>query len=366
MPDQADATYVQYGGNNTSSGGGNKGPSGGQPGGYYGTSGDGSNTSSGGGKSGGGKPGGGSPFSSGTAAYTPSPEGFYGNNSQPIAGSNPLQNQAGYGAANLGNVGQGGVGAGYDALGQAGQMYGQMGDLNQNYQNMVSGAQGLNGLSGNSTEAMDLYRSLTGIGQQKVTGANVASDPAIAAANQKFKDVMQPMIQDAAGLSGIGRSDAMTNALSSQQAQTLLPLIQDSMAREERGIDRQLGSTSAAAGGLFGGGQQETNRMLSQLGIFGQAGAAQQQGQQAGAAGTAGVGQALAGLGGQEQNMALNAINAQSGQGGTQREIEQQQLNAPWEDQMRQYEEALNSIYGPFSMLGGTFGSSSTSNGGKK
>lgn len=350
---------------------GGKGTSGGkqgggqQGGGQQGGKGGGGGGQGGGGGGQGGQAGGGNPFMSGTGGYQPG-GGFYDFQARPIAGASPLLNQAGKLAGGLPGAGQGGVAGAYGALGQAGNMFGGLGNLNQNYQNMVQGASGLSGLSGNSQEAMDLFRSMPGIAGRQVTGANVQNDPAVKAANAKFQEVMAPMIKDAAGLSGIGRSGAMTSALASQQAQTLLPLIQDSMQREERGIDRLLGGTQAAAGGLFGGGQQETNRLLSQLGIFGQAGAAQQAGQQAGASGLAGVGQALAGLGGQEQNMLMNAIGGLSGLGGEFRNIEQQILNAPYDEQMRLFSEALNSVYGPLGMIPGFTGASSTTRGGKK
>ncbi len=311
----------------------------------------------------GGKPG--NPFMSGTPGYQPGGS-FYDFQAAPVAGANPLQNAAGALGGKLPTAGQGGVQGAYGALGQAGQMFGQSGQLNPLYQQMVSGAGALGQLPGQTQEAMDMYRQLPGIAGRQVTGENVANDPAIKAANDKFMEVMAPMIKDSAGLAGLGRSGVMTNALSSQQAQTLLPLIQDSMGREERGIDRLLGGTQAGAAGLFGGGQQANQQLMQQLGIYGNAGAAQQQGQQFGAQGMAGIGQALAGLGGQEQGMLMNAISGLSGLGGQFRDIEQQMLNAPVEEQHRLWSEALNQIYGPFGMIPGMTGSAGTSTGGKK
>lgn len=309
--------------------------------------------------------GGGNPFSSGTTPYQPG-GAFFDFQAKPVAGVNPFQAAGGKLAGGLPTAGQGGVQGAYGALGQAQDMFGQSGQLNPYYQAMVGGASGLSQLPSQTQEAMNLYRSMPGIAGTQVTGANIENDPAIKAANAKFQEVMAPMIKDAAGLSGIGRSGAMTGALASQQAQTIMPLIQDAMGREERGIDRLLGGTQAGASGLFGGGQQSANQLLSQLGIYGQAGGAQQQGQQFGASGMAGVGQALAGLGGQEQNMLMNAISGMSGLGDQFRGIEQEQLNAPYEEQMRMYSEALNSIYGPFGMIPGMTGSFGTSTGGKK
>jgi len=344
---------------------------------------------------------------SGTPGYQPG-GAFYDFQARPVAGANPLQNAAGGLGFKLPGAGQGGVQGGYDALagaqgtlgqagqmvggaqgalGQAGQMFGGLGQLNPYYQQMVSGAGQLGQLPSQTQEAMDMYRQMQGIAGKQVTGENVANDPAVKAAQAKFQEVMAPMIKDAAGLSGIGRSGAMTNAMASQQAQTLLPLIQDSMAREERGIDRLLGGTQAGAAGLFGGGQQANQQLMQQLGLYGTAGAAQQQGQQAGAAGMlgvgqaqgglgsllagiggqqAGIGQALAGLGAQEQGMLMNAISGMSGLGEQFRGIEQELLNAPYEEQQRIWSEALNQIYGPFGMIPGFTGSAGTTTGGKK
>lgn len=251
----APATGGKGAGGKQGGGGGGK-PSGGGGGGKP-SGGAGDQFYGGGGKPGGG--GGGNPLFSGTQAYQPG-GGFYDFQSRPIAGTNLLH----------------GAGVGY--TGQAGDLYGQ----------------------------------LPGIAGTQVTGANVATDPAVQQANKVFQDVMSPMIKDAAGLAGIGKSGAMTNALSAQQAQTLLPLIQGSMQREERGIDRRLGGTQAAAAGLQGVGGQ-----------------------------TFGMGE------------------------GT-RNIEQEILNAPYDEQMRLFSEALNSIYGPFGMIPGMFGSSSTTTGGGK
>lgn len=335
-------------------------------------------TGDGQGTKGGSKPSG-NPFMSGTAGYQPG-GAFYDYQPRPIAGASPLLNQAGKLAGGLPGAGQGGVRGAYGALGgaqntlgQAGQMFGGLGNLNQNYQQMVDESGALTSPNALTSEAMGMYRNLPGIAGRQVTGANVANDPAIKAANDKFMEVMAPMIKDSAGLAGLGRSGVMTNALSSQQAQTLLPLIQDSMAREERGIDRLLGGTQAGAAGLFGGGQQQTNQLLSRLGVLSQAGGAQQAGQQAGAAGLAGIGgqqagigQLLAGLGSQEQGMLMNAIGGLSGLGGQFRDIEQQILNAPYDEQMRLFSEALNSVYGPFGMIPGFTGATSTTSGGKK
>lgn len=324
----------------------------------------------------GGKPG--NPFMSGTTPYQPGGE-FFDFQARPVAGSSPLLNYAGALSTGLPGAGQGGMAGAYGAagnaagmLGNAAQMFGNMGQLNPYYQQMVGAAGQLGQLPGQTQEAMNLYRSMPEIAGRQVTGANVENDPAVKAAQAKFQEVMAPMIKDAAGLAGLGKSGVMTNALASQQAQTLLPLIQDSMGREERGIDRLLGGTQAGASGLFSGGQQSMQQLLSQIGTYGQAGAAQQQGEQAGAAGLSqvggqmgGISQLLAGLGGQEQNMLMNAIGGLSGLGGEFRGIEQEMLNAPYEEQMRMYTEALNSLYGPLGMIPGLTGSSSVVSGKK-
>jgi hypothetical protein len=282
-----------------------------------------------------------------------------------VAGSNPLQQAGGKMAGASAGAGQGGVQGGYNALGSAGSLFERLGAGNPLFQQMVQESGALGSTPAETSEAMALFRSMPELASRQATGANVANDPAVKAAQEKFDAVMKPMIMDAAGLAGVGRSSAMTNALSSQQAQTLLPLIQESIAREERGIDRALGGTQSAAAGLFGGGQQANQQLMQRLGILGQAGSAGQQAQQAAAAGLLNTGQASGNLGAQEQAMTTSAMNNLFNAGNLFRGIEQEQLNAPYEEQMRLFSEALNSIYGPFGMIPGMTGATSTT-GGKK
>ena len=67
-----------------------------------------------------------------------------------------------------------------------------------------------------------------------------------------------------------------------------------------------------------------------------------------------------AGLAGQEQGNVINAINAMSGTAANARGVEQAQLDAPYEAQMGQWQEALNAMYRPLGFLGNMGGSTST------
>jgi hypothetical protein len=70
--------------------------------------------------------------------------------------------------------------------------------------------------------------------------------------------------------------------------------------------------------------------------------------------------QGLGSLAGQERANILNAIQAQSGIGTQARGIEQEQLDAPYQEQQRLFAEALNSMYGPLGMVGSFMGGTSS------
>jgi len=83
---------------------------------------------------------------------------------------------------------------------------------------------------------------LVGLSDRQVTGANIQQDPAFQAAIQAFESTIMPTIQNQAALSGLGRSTGLGQSLAAGQAQYLLPVIQDTLAREERGLERGLGA----------------------------------------------------------------------------------------------------------------------------
>lgn len=298
----------------------------------------------------GGKPGG-SPFSSGAGGFQPG-QGFFDFNPRDIAGLNSFQTGAGGLATGMPGAGQGYMDA-------ASQLYGSMAG-GQGFMNQAVNESGaLTGLPGTGSEAMDLYRSIPGLASQQVTGANIDQDPAIRAAQDKLKNVVAPMIADSAGLQGLGTSSAVGNAMGKVSAETMLPLIQDAMGREERGIDRAIGGTMSSAGGLMGGAGMESQNLLSRLGIL-------QNAEQMGQQGTQAAAQGMQGLGQFDLQRLAQSIGTIGGLGGQYRDVEQQQLNAPYEEQMRLFSEGLNSVYGPFNMVSGMMGATSTQGGGGK
>jgi hypothetical protein len=69
----------------------------------------------------------------------------------------------------------------------------------------------------------------------------------------------------------------------------------------------------------------------------------------------------MMGLGQQEFGQRAGAIQQATGIGDTIRRIEQEQLDAPYQEQQRLWAEALNSMYGPLGFLGNMGGARSTS-----
>ncbi|MCK5481312.1 MAG: hypothetical protein KAJ06_09200 [Gammaproteobacteria bacterium] len=274
--------------------------------------------------------------------------GFWENPGRPIAGVNPYQAGAGKLAGGLPGAGKGRIASagGYldKAAGGSDYLRDAMSRIGRYSEGNMPGVFG---------EATDASRQLADIGRRKVTGENVQSDPAYAAARKAFSSAQMPLIQNAAVQSGLGSSTAMTNALASGQAQYLLPIIQGSLAREERGIDRELGATGQKASNLFGAGSTllGENRAAVGAGLQGA-------GQEASNLFNAASGQS--GLAGQEMQNILSSINAFSGLGDKYRGIEQEKLDAPYDAQQAKWKEALNAMYGPLGFLGNMGGATST------
>lgn len=204
--------------------------------------------------------------------------------------------------------------------------------------NLFSGGPG-----SNLKKANVLLNNAGQIAKEQVTGKNLGSDPAIAEAKNQFSLAMTPMIQNQAALAGLGRSTAMTNALASQQAQTLLPLIQGGLQREERGIDRRYADATGRANQLFG-------MDMSRGQALGQGGAQRSS-------------QLMQG-GGMRLNLADTMFNrgqTQAGglaqQGAALRGVRQEGQDAKFNDLMRRFAAYEGSIGGPMSMLGGMMGS---------
>ena len=120
-------------------------------------------------------------------------------------------------------------------------------------------------LSEKEQQAAALLPRLGEIGQRRVTGANLATSPSFAAAQEAFRTNIDPAVGNQAVLGGLNRSTALGNATAAARAQYLQPLIESEFAREQAG------------------NQQEAQLLQAQIQGLGQAGALERGIQQAGA-----------------------------------------------------------------------------------
>jgi hypothetical protein len=204
------------------------------------------------------------------------------------------------------------------------------------------------------TQALEALESMGDVSRRQVTGEGIEKDPAFLAAQRAYSNTIGRSTQNAAALAGLGRSTALTNAQAAGRSRYLMPTIQDALGREERGITRELGALGTQAQGLFGASGQrgaDARTAISALQSAGQ----QRTGEQLSAAG------GFQNLAAGERSQAAQNIGIQQGLGTQARGIEQEQLDAPYNEQMRLYSEALNSMYGPLGMVGGLIGGTSTS-----
>jgi hypothetical protein len=307
----------------------------------------------------GGKPGGGSGgrMTSNTGTQYQPGQDFWSFNPRDIAGFNPMMRQVAGSMGNLPFVGAGNMGRAQDMLGR-----------------LASGGSGYldraNQVAGQSTpwakefgEAQNYGSQLRDISRRQVTGANLAKDPALKAAEVRFEAARMPMIQNMAAQAGLGRSNTMVNAASLAKSNEMLPMIQDALGREERGIGREMGATSEQMANAMqrGGARMQAGMSDREQQIRTLMGSA---GQEFANLGNAASG--YAGLGGQEYGQAANALNMGWGMGQDIRGVEQEQRDAPYNEQMRLYNEALNAMYGPLGMLGSVLGGRGTSTTSKK
>ena len=287
---------------------------------------------------------------SGTAGYQGGGN-FWDFNPRAVAGVNPLQQ----GAANaVGGV----AGAGGNYYDMANRYLSQLAGGGSGYANQaIDAARRGTAMPGAFGQASDYANQLRAASQKRVTGEGLAKDPAILAAQERFKKARLPMIQNMAAQAGLGRSNTVANAAALAQSNELLPLIQGGLAREERGIGRELGAignqiqTAMGRGGAeLGSSQNDLQRLVATL-----SGAGGQE-----AANLSGAAQGSMGLGQQASNQYNQAIATAAGLGNQFRGIEQEQLDAPYQEQQRLWAEALNSMYGPLGFLGNMGGATST------
>lgn len=154
--------------------------------------------------------------------------------------------------------------------------------------------------------------------QRRVTGESIRDDPALAAAMRQFDKQMRPMIETQAALQGLNKSTALNAATSAQQAQTVLPMIQAALGREERALE-------AERGGL-------RNIFEGQLGMSDR-----------------------------RSQQERSAIEQAMGIGGVGRQMSQDQADALYNDYMRRAQMLEQNINMPLQAIGGMVGSTSTS-----
>jgi len=304
-------------------------------------------------KPGGNKPGG-SQFAQGGGGLGQNQKGqyqtgqdFWKFNPRDVAGINPLLVQAGRGAAGLTGVGAQDIGASRNLLTQAG---GDSAYSTEAANRARSLADNPNAQFEQGMNALDAMRAVS---QRKVTGAGLESDASFKAARQAYSNSIAKRTQNAAALAGLGRSTSLQAAQGAGEANYLMPTIENAFAREERGIGRELSTLGQQAQGYFGASGQRTADQRTGISALQQAGGAQTQRQLAAAGGLGNLAQA-------DRATAQNAIQAQQALGTQGRDIKQEQLDAPHQEQQRLYKEALNTMYGPLGMIGSLIGADSS------
>ena len=95
-------------------------------------------------------------------------------------------------------------------------------------------------------------------------GANLATSPSFAAAQEAFRTNIDPAIGNQAVLGGLNRSTALGNATAAARAQYLQPLIESEFAREQAANQQEAQLTLAQIQGETAAGA--TERGIEQAG----------------------------------------------------------------------------------------------------
>ena len=140
------------------------------------------------------------------------------------------------------------------------------------------------------------------------TGEGIATNPAITAQLENYRQNVLPGVQNQMALAGLGRSSSLGNAMALGEASMLPALYESQLAREQGAL------TSQAE--MYG-------QMVPQL--------------------TA--------LGAQETGRLGQAITAAETVGGTQQATEQAKLQAEYQDMLRRQALAEEALYTPFNQL---------------
>ena len=208
------------------------------------------------------------------------------------------------------------------------------------------------------------------------TGGTLETSPALKAADDYFKQLIEPTLVNQMTLSGLGRGTALSNALAKGKATYMVPLVQEELAREERSlqggagaaeraqarlsdilsgrvgreqaaIERGTGVAERGVERLMGAGEAELGR--GERAISRRADAVQ-----------AGI-QPLMGLGATERAARLRQLEELQKGGELERSIEQEQNVNEQRDLLRRQAIGEQSIFGPLGQfVPSTLGQSST------
>lgn len=176
---------------------------------------------------------------------------------------------------------------------------------------------------------------------QRVSGTDVANDPAVAAVMRDFEMNIRPGIENSAGLAGLGGTSSLQNAMARSEASMMTPLYQQALQREQDRL--QLG---------YGATEEELGRRER---ASGRAAEAQQS-----------LVDRLMGLSGQQYGQQQGAISTAADLGGQFRGIGQDRNDAAYQDMLRQQALAEQSLFLPFGQAApSALGSRTISSGGK-
>jgi hypothetical protein len=149
---------------------------------------------------------------------------------------------------------------------------------------------------------IDLANTLAG---KQATGENIATNPAVLAASDAYEKLMRPEVENQMGLSGLGRSSALANALATGKTTHMTTTVENALAREQESYQNQAAQYSTSASLLEDQINADTSRKLS-------------------------------------------AISAASSMGATQRSLTQAYYDAIYENFIRKQALAEQAVYTPF------------------
>lgn len=273
--------------------------------------------------------------------WSPSEQGILGDNSRGIAGSNQLLDDAVAAIYGLTNA--------PEEYASARGIFGRMGQGPEEWSSARELIDGMGTAPEEYRSAREIVNAMRGQSARQADGSGLQEDPAYLAAMSAFDSAMRPIIENQASLSGLGRSTAMTNATASQQAQTLLPMVQDYIGRQERSIDRELDTMGRQVTDLMGLGDRAVDRrgrsIESLLGLGDRR-----------MSGWGTQAEGLMGLGDRSYQRRGDQIAGLTGMGDYGRGIAQDQLDSRYNDWLRRAGLFESSMSGPAGLFGSTIG----------